>query len=162
MACCDYWSVIKWLIDRAGHECVLVEPMEGLVRACDEHALARFASFLGVDAEALGKQFREGEPLKQRIDALGFLLGRTLYESRTNNLSADELLLVKRVFRTVHAQLNASYQKAAVPRDVIERCFSETEQTAIKDGNVALSKWLGQDLARFGYPVHAVANHSTV
>ena len=163
MACCDYWSVIEQLIDRAGHECMLVEPMEGLVKACDEHALARLASFLAVDAEALGRQFREAEPTKQRIDELGLLLGRTLYEGRTNNLSADELLRLKRVFRTVHAQFKGNYKKAAIPRDVIERCFSETKLTAIKDGNTALSKWLGQDLALLGYPVHnTVANRSTV
>ena len=110
--CCDYWSVIEQLIDRAGHEYVLVEPMEGLVKACDETAIARLASFLAVDADTLGKQFRQAEPTKQRIDALGFLLGRTLYESRTNNLSADELLRVKRVFRTVHAQFKEHYKKA--------------------------------------------------
>ena len=162
MVCCDYWSVIEQLIDRAGHEYVLVEPMEGLVKACDETAMARLASFLAVDADTLGRQFRQAEPTKQRIDELGFLLGRTLYESRTNNLSADELLRVKRVFRTVHAQFKEHYKKATVPHDIIERCLSKAELTAIKDGNVALSKWLGQDLARFGYPVHAVTNRSAV
>ena len=162
IACCDYWSVIEQLIDRAGHENVLVEPMEGLVKACDEAAVARLSSFLTVDAEALGRQFREAEPTNQRIDALGFLLGRTLYESRTNNLSADELLRVKRVFRTVHAQFKENYKKATVPHDTIERCFSKAELTAIKDGNVALSKWLGQDLARLGYPVPLVTNRSVV
>ena len=153
MTCCNYCLAIEQLIGLAGRDSVLVETMEGLVKARDEHALERLANFLAVDAEALGRQLRHAKPTKERIDELGFLLGRTLYESRTNNLSADELLRVKDVFRKMHAQFNPSYKKATVPHDIIKRCFSETELTAIKAGNTALSKRIGQDLARFGYPV---------
>ena len=89
-------------------------------------------------------------------DELGFLLGRTLYESQGASLSASELLLLKRLFRKVHAELKDTYKKADVPLDVVERCFFDTERTAIKDGNTALSRHLGQDLARFGYPVRGM------
>ena len=155
-ACCNYWPVIEQLINRAGREYVLVEPMEGLIQTADEDTLTRLASFLAVDADALARQFSQAEPTKERIDELGFLLGRTLYESQGASLSASELLLLKRLFRKVHAELKDTYKKADVPLDVVERCFSDTERTAIKDGNTALSRHLGQDLARFGYPVRGM------
>jgi hypothetical protein len=151
--CCDYWPVIERLIERAGRGCVLVEPMEGLIQTADASARARLARFLVVDAGALAGQFDRAEPTKQRIDELGFLLGRTLYESQGANLTEHEQLLLKRLFRKVHAQLKDDYKKARIPHDVVERCFSDTERTAIRDGNTALSKFLGQDLGRFGYPV---------
>ena len=154
--CCDYWPAIEQLINRTGRENVLVEPLEGLIQTADKDALTRLASFLAVNTDALAVQFFRAGPTKQRVDELGFLLGRMLYESHGANLSASELLLLKRLFRKVHAELKDTYKKTDVPLDVIERCFSDAERTAIKDGNTALSRHLGHDLARFEYPVREV------
>ena len=154
--CCDYWPVIKQLVARAGDGNVLVEPMEGLIRGADPDAIGRLADFLGVDHDALAQAFNRAKPEKQRIDQLGFLLGRVLYESEKADLSDEEMLLMKRLFRKVHTQLASQQQKADIAQDVVARCFTDAQRTAIKDGNSALSKYLGRDLARFGYPVREV------
>jgi hypothetical protein len=154
--CCDYWPVIKQLVARAGDGNVLVEPMEGLIRGADPDAIGRLADFLTVDRDALAQAFIRAKPEKQRIDQLGFLLGRTLYESGQADLSDDEMLLMKRLFRKVHTQLASTHQKADIAQDVVARCFTDAQRVAIKDGNSALSRYLGRDLARFGYPVREV------
>jgi hypothetical protein len=154
--CCDYWPVIQQLVARAGDGNVLVEPMEGLIRGGDPDALERLADFLAVDHEALAEEFTRAKPEKQRIDQLGFLLGRALYESEKAELSEEEMLQMKRLFRKVHTQLASRQQKADIAHDVVARCFTEAQRTAIKEGNSALSKYLGRDLARFGYPVREV------
>jgi hypothetical protein len=154
--CCDYWPVIQQLVARAGDGNVLVEPMEGLIRGGDPDALGRLADFLAVDHDALAEAFTRAKPEKQRIDQLGFLLGRALYESEKAELSEEEMLQMKRLFRKVHTQLASKQQKADIAHDVVARCFTEAQRTAIKEGNSALSKYLGRDLARFGYPVREV------
>ena len=154
--CCDYWPVIQQLVARAGDGNVLVEPMEGLIRGGDPDALGRLADFLAVDHDALAEAFTRAKPEKQRIDQLGFLLGRALYESEKAELSEEEMLQMKRLFRKVHTQLAGKQQKADIAHDVVARCFTEAQRTAIKEGNSALSKYLGRDLARFGYPVREV------
>ena len=151
--CCNYWRVIEQLIHRAGRNAVLVEPMEGLIEAQCEDAVARLARFLEVDGDALALQFSQGTPTKQRIDELGFLFGRVLYESRKADLSGNQVLQLKRLFRKIHTQLRHQYNKANVPYDVIERYFSAAERTAIRDGNAVLSRHFGHDLGRFGYPL---------
>jgi hypothetical protein len=152
-ACCDYWRVIDQLVHRAGRERVLVEPMEGLIQAPGDDALRRLADFLAVDVNALATTFSQARPTKERIDELGFLLGRVLYESQKASLTAEELLQLKQLFRKVHRELHGNYDKANVPFDVVERSFSDAEREAIRDGNTALSRQFGQDLGRFGYPV---------
>jgi|RhiMetdeSRZDD1v2_1073273.scaffolds.fasta_scaffold194947_3 hypothetical protein len=159
--CCDYWPVIKQLVARAGDGNVLVEPMEGLIRGGDPEALGRLADFLGVDRGALAEAFTRATPAKQRIDQLGFLFGRALYESGKADLSEEEMRLMKRVFRKVHTQLGRKHQKADVAPDVVARCFTDAQRAAIKDGNTALSRYLGRDLARFGYPVREVVETIT-
>jgi hypothetical protein len=154
--CCDYWPVIQQLVARAGDGNVLVEPMEGLIKGGDPDALGRLADFLAVDHDALAEAFTRAKPEKQRIDQLGFLLGRALYESEKAELSEEEMLQMKRLFRKVHTQLASKQQKADIAHDVVARCFTEAQRTAIKEGNSALSKYLGRDLARFGYPVREV------
>ena len=154
--CCDYWPVIQQLVARAGDGNVLVEPMEGLIKGGDPDALGRLADFLAVDHDALAEAFTRAKPEKQRIDQLGFLLGRALYESERAELSEEEMLQMKRLFRKVHTQLASTQQKADIAHDVVARCFTEAQRTAIKEGNSALSKYLGRDLARFGYPVREV------
>ena len=154
--CCDYWPVIKQLVARAGDGNVLVEPMEGLVRGADADALGRLADFLAVDRDALSEAFTRAKPEKQRIDQLGFLLGRALYESGKAGISDEELLQMKRLFRKVHSRLGSKQQKADIAVDVVARCFTDAQRAAIEDGNSALSKYLGRDLARFGYPVREV------
>jgi hypothetical protein len=154
--CCDYWPVIQQLVARAGDANVLVEPMEGLIRGGDPDAIGRLADFLAVDHDALAEAFTRAKPEKQRIDQLGFLLGRALYESEKAGLSEDEMLQMKRLFRKVHNQLAGKQQKADIAHDVVARCFTEAQRTAIKEGNSALSEYLGRDLARFGYPVREV------
>jgi hypothetical protein len=151
--CCHYWPVVRQLVERAGADNVLVEPMEGLIKSADPEALRRLADFLGVDRGALSQVFARGKPEKQRVDELGFLLGRALYESEKADLSADERLLMKRLFRKVHSQLADTYPKADIPLDVVARCFTDAQRAAIEDGNSALSRYLGRDLAVFGYPV---------
>jgi hypothetical protein len=154
--CCDYWPVIQQLVSRAGDGNVLVEPMEGLIRGGDPDALGRLADFLAVDRDALAEAFTRATPEKQRIDQLGFLLGRALYESEKAELSEEEMLQMKRLFRKVHTQLASKQQKADIAHDVVARCFTEAQRTAIKEGNSSLSQYLGRDLARFGYPVREV------
>jgi hypothetical protein len=151
--CCDYWPVVEQLTARAGRDNVLVEPMEGLIRAQDPEALGRLASFLRVEVDALAEPFARGEPTKQGIDELGYLLGRTLFESRDADLSPEERLLLKRVLWKVHEQLHHRQQKATVAVDIVEKRFSETERASIRSGNTVLSYHLGLDLARFGYPL---------
>jgi hypothetical protein len=155
--CCDYWPVVKELVARAGDGNVLIEPMEGLIKGGDSDALGRLADFLVVDHDALAEAFTRAKPEKQRIDELGFLLGRALYESGKAGLSDQETRLMKRLFRKVHTQLASKHQKADIAPDVVARCFTDAQRAAIKDGNSALSRYLGRDLARFGYPVHDVA-----
>jgi hypothetical protein len=159
--CCDYWPVIEQLVARAGDGNVLVEPMEGLIRGGDPEALGRVADFLGVDRRALAEAFTRATPEKQRIDQLGFLFGRALYESGKADLSEEERLLMKRVFRKVHTQLGRTYQRADIPQDAVARCFTDAQRAAIRDGNSALSRYLGRDLARFGYPVREVVDTIT-
>ncbi|NOT26972.1 MAG: hypothetical protein HOP16_12805, partial [Acidobacteria bacterium] len=111
------------------------------------------SSFLEVDFDALAASFAQAPPTKERIDELGFLLGRVLYEAHKSDLSSDELLQMKRRFRRIHDQRHGSYKKANVPFDVIERSFSDDERETIRRGNSALSRLFGQDLGRLGYPV---------
>lgn len=151
--CCNYWPVIQQLVERAGDANVLVEPMEGLIKGADPDALGRLADFLAVDRDALAQVFARAQPEKQRIDELGFLLGRAIYESEKAELSEDEMLQMKRLFRKVHTQLAGKHQKADIPRDVVARCFTDAQRAAIAYGNSALSRYLGRDLATFGYPV---------
>ncbi|MET0216209.1 MAG: hypothetical protein ABW292_24585 [Vicinamibacterales bacterium] len=63
---------------------------------------------------------------------------------------------MKRLFRKVHTQLGSKQQKADIALDVVASCFTDAQRAAIKDGNSALSKYLGRNLARFGYPVREV------
>jgi hypothetical protein len=144
------------LVARAGDGNVLVEPMEGLIKGADPDALGRLAGFLGVEHDALNRAFARAKPEKQRIDELGFLLGRVLYESGRADLSDQEMLLMKRLFRKVHSQLGGKHQKADIAVEVVARCFTDAQRAAIEDGNSALSRYLGRDLARFGYPVRDV------
>jgi hypothetical protein len=154
--CCDYWPVVKELVARAGAANVLVEPMEELIRGADPKALRRLSDFLGVDHDALVQAFTRAKPEKQRIDQLGFLFGRALYESGKAGLSDEEMLVMKRLFRKVHNRLESKQQKADVAPDVVARCFTDAQRNAIEEGNSALSRYLGRDLARFGYPVSEV------
>jgi hypothetical protein len=155
--CCDYWRVIEQLIHRVGPDRVFIAPMEGLVQSPGEDVLGRLADFLAVDVSALAMQFAQATPTKERIDELGFLFGRVLYESRTAGLSVEELLQLKRLFRKAHHLGHDRYKKAHVPLDVVERSFSDTEREAMRDGNTALSRQFDQDLSRFGYPVREVS-----
>jgi hypothetical protein len=159
--CCDYWPVIRQLVARAGDGNVLVEPMEGLIKGGDPDAVGRLADFLAVDHDALAEAFTRAKPVKQRIDQLGFLLGRALYESGKAGLSDEEMLLMKRLFRKVHTQLVSTQQKADIAPEVVARCLTDAQRTAIKDGNSALSRYLGRDLARFGYPVREVLENTS-
>ena len=63
---------------------------------------------------------------------------------------------MKRLFRKVHTQLAGEQQKAHIASEVVATCFTDAQRAAIEDGNSALSKYLGRDLARFGYPVREV------
>ena len=77
------------------------------------------------------------------------------------DLSDEEMLLMKRLFRKVHTQLASQQQKADIAQDVVARCFTDAQRTAIKEGNSALSQYLGRDLARFGYPVREVEDSTS-
>jgi hypothetical protein len=151
--CCDYWSVVEQLISRVGRDRVLVMPMEEIVQSHSDCGLRRLAGFLEVDFDVLAASFEQGPPTKERIDELGFLLGRVLYEAQKSDLSADELLLMKRGFRKIHDRRHEAYRKASVPLDVIERSFSDDERETMRRGNTALSRVFDEDLGRFGYPV---------
>ena len=155
--CCDYWAVIEQLVKRVGRERVLVAPMEDVVQACGEGAMRQLAAFLEVDVRALTASFAQAPPTKERIDELGFLLGRVLYEGAKSDLTAGEMLQMKRSFRKIHDRRHGSYGKASVPAGVIEGSFSDEERETIRRGNTALAALFNQDLHRFGYPVVEVS-----
>jgi hypothetical protein len=151
--CCDYWRVVEQLINRVGRDRVLVMPMEEVVQSHSDSGLRRLAGFLDVDFGVLAASFAQAPPTKERIDELGFLLGRVLYEAKKSDLSSDELLQMKRAFRSIHDRRHQSYRKANVPLDIIEGSFSDDERETMQTGNTALSRVFDQDLGRFGYPV---------
>src|SRR5262245_64598514 len=66
------------------------------------------------------------------------------------------MLQMNRLFRKLHSRLESKQHKADIAMDVVASCFTDAQRAAIKDGNSALSKYLGRDLARFGYPVRDV------
>lgn len=155
--CCDYWAVIEQLIRRVGRERVLVAPMEDVVQSQSEGAMKQLAAFLAVDLQTLTASFAQSPPTKERIDELGYLLGRVLYEGGKSDLSSDEMLNMKRSFRKIHDRRHGGYPRATVPADVVKGSFSDEERETIRRGNTALAALFDHDLNRFGYPVVEVS-----